>query len=87
MSLESGHTSGVHRQYASLQLCLMLPISMKVRAGNALLPTAIARQSMYHVCTMLSYFNECHIGRKNLMVNQGQLAKISRLQAHLAANY
>lgn len=41
--LRSGHTYGIHRQHISLELHLMLPITMKVRAGNALLPTAFAR--------------------------------------------
>lgn len=36
---------------------------------------------------MLSYFNEVPVGRKHLMVNQVQLAKISRLQAHLTGNW
>lgn len=38
-------------------------------------------------CTILSYFNECCVGRKDLMVNQTQLANISKLQAHLTGNY
>lgn len=58
---------------------------MKVKAGNALFPPAFCK--IESVCALLSYFDECHVGRKDLMINQGQLAKISRLQAHLTANY